>query len=84
MANQSTQYVQGPKIDWTEDAGLYQWFKDWREEVELLLDTALSHIRNQETKLKYVSLWGGKETRTYLNTVSEDNKDSLKDYARHT
>ena len=63
MANQSTQYVQGPKMDWTEDAGLHQWFKDWREEVELLLD------RNQETKLKYVSLWAGKEARTYLSTV---------------
>ena len=65
-------------MDWTEDAGLHQWFKDWREEVELLLDTVLSHIRNQETKLKYVSLWAGKEARTYLSTVSEDNKDSLR------
>ena len=78
MANQNTQYVQGPKMDWTKDAGLHQHFKDWREEVELLLDMVLSHIRNQETKLKYVSLWAGKEARTYLSTVSEDNKDSLK------
>ena len=46
IANQNTQYVQGPKMDWTEDTGLHQWFKDWREEVELLLDTVLSHIRN--------------------------------------
>ena len=38
----------------------------------------LSHIRNQETKLKFVSLWAGKEARTYLNTVDEDRKDSLK------
>ena len=38
----------------------------------------LSHIKNQETKLKYVSLWVGKEARTYLSTVSEDDKDSLK------
>ena len=78
MVNQSTQYVQGPKMDWTEDAGLHQWFKDWREKVELLLDTVLSHIRNQETKLKYVSLWARKEARTYLSTVSKDNKDSLR------
>ena len=78
MANQSTRYVQGPKMDWTEDAGLHQQFKDWREEVEVLLDMVLSHIRNQETKLKYVSLWAGKEARTYLSTVSEDNKDSLR------
>ena len=64
-------------MDWTEDAGLYQQFKDWREEVELLLDTVLSHIRSQETKLKYVSLWAGKEARTYLSTVIKDNKDTL-------
>ena len=79
MANQSTQYVQGPKMDWTEDARLLHQFKDWREEVELVLDTVLFHIRNNETKLKYVSLWAGKEARTYLSTVSKDNKDSLRD-----
>ena len=56
MANQNTQYVQGPKMDWTEDAGLHQQFKDWREEVDLLLDTVLSHIRNADTKMKFVSL----------------------------
>ena len=78
MATQNTQYIQGPKMDWTEDAGLHQWFKDWREEVELLLDMVLSHIRNSETKLKYVSLWAGKEARMYLSTVSEDNKESLR------
>ena len=78
MANQNMQYVQGPKMDWTEDAGLHQQFKDWREETELLLDMVLSHIRNQETKLKFVSLWAGKEARTYLNMVDEDRKDSLK------
>ena len=33
MANQNTQYVQGPTMDWTEDAGVHQWFKDWREET---------------------------------------------------
>ena len=78
MANQNTQYVQGPKMDWTEDASLHQRVKDWRKETELLLDTVLSHIRNHETKLKYVSLWAGKEARTYLSTVTKDRKDSLK------
>ena len=27
MANQNMQYVQGLKMDWTEDAGLHQRFK---------------------------------------------------------
>ena len=69
MDNQNTQYVQGPKMDWTEDGGLHQCFKDWREEVELLLDTMLSHIRNQETKLKLCKLMGWKEARTYLSSL---------------
>ena len=53
-------------MDWTEDAGLHQRFKDWREEVELLLDI-LAYIRNAETKMKFVNLWVGKEARTYLS-----------------
>ena len=78
MANQNMQYIQGPKMDWTEDSGLHQRFKEWGEEVELLLDTVLTHIKNADTKIKFVSLWAGKEARTYLNTVEEDRKDSLK------
>ena len=35
MASQNTQYIQGPKMDWTENADLHKWFKDWREETEL-------------------------------------------------
>ena len=72
------QYIQGPKMDWTEDAGLHQWFKDWREEVELPLVTVLTHIRNADTKIKFVNLWEGKDARTYLSTVEEDCKDSLR------
>ena len=78
MANQNMQYIQGPKMDWTEDAGLHQRFKDWREEVELLMDTVLSHIKNADTKMKFVTLWAGKEARTYLNTLEQDHHDSLK------
>ena len=65
-------------MDWTEDAGLHQRFKDWREEVELLMDTVLSHIRNADTKMKFVTLWAGKEARTYLSTLEQDNQDSLR------
>ena len=70
--------MQGPKIDWAENADLYKWFKNWREDTELLLDTLLSHIRHQETKIVFVSLWAGKKARTYLSMVDQDKKDSLK------
>ena len=63
-------------MDWTEDAGLHQRFKDWREEVELLMDTVLSHIKSADTKMTFVTLWVRKEARTYLNTLEQDNRDS--------
>ena len=78
MASQNTQYIQGSKMDWTEDADLHKQFKDRRKETELLLNTILSHIRNHETKIKFISLWAGKEARTYLSMVDQDKKDSLK------
>ena len=78
MANQNMQYIQGPKMDWTEYAGLHQRFKDWREEVKLLMDMVLSHIRNTDIKMKFVTLWTGKEARTYLSTLEEDHRDSLR------
>ena len=48
------------------------------------LTPVLSHIRNQETKIKFVSLWTGKEARTYLSMVDQDNKGQSKDYVGHT
>ena len=77
MASQN--FVQGPKMDWTEDPELHKHFREWREEAELLVDTALAHIRDRQTKTKYVTLWAGKEARTYLATVPDDKKDSLQD-----
>ena len=42
------------------------------------MDRVLSHIKNADTKMKFVTLWAGKEARTYLNTLEQDNRDSLK------
>ena len=67
-------------MDWTEDGGLHQRFNDWRKEVKLLMDMVLSHIRNADKKMKFVTLWAGKEARTYLSTLEEDHRDSSKSY----
>ena len=64
-------------MDWTEDPDLHRCFREWREETELLVDTALSHIKDKTIKLKFVTLWAGKEARTYLSTLAEEKKDSL-------
>ena len=75
MATQG--FIQGPKMDWTEDPDLHRHFREWREETDLLVDTALSHIKDKTIKLKFVTLWAGKEARTYLSMLSEEKKDSL-------
>ena len=42
------------------------------------MDTVLSHIKYADTKMKFITLWAGKEARTYLNMLEQDNRDSLK------
>ena len=73
----SQNFIQRAKMDWTEDPELHRCFREWREETELLVDTALAHIKDNITKLKFIHLWAGKEARMYLSTVSDDKKDSL-------
>ena len=75
MENHS--FVQGPKMDWTEDTDLHRCFREWREETKLLVDTALSHIKDKTIKLKFITLWAGKEARTYLSTLLGEKKESL-------
>ena len=73
------QYIQGPKMDWTEDAGLHQRFKDWREEVELLMDTVLSHIKCRY-KNEVCDSMGRKGSQDILEHFGTDNRDSLKTF----
>ena len=42
------------------------------------MDMVLSHIKNADTKMKFVTLWAGKEARTYLATLEQDHRDSLR------
>ena len=83
MVSQNLQYIQGPKMDWTEDAELHKCFKEWREENELLVNRALAHIKDKTTEMKFVTLWAGKEARTYLTIVRNEEKIS-RDYAAYT
>ena len=75
MASQN--FIQEQKMDWTEDPELHKHFKEWREETEPLVNTALAHIKDKTIKMEFVTLWAGKEARTYLTTVSDEKKDSL-------
>ena len=67
-------------MDWTEDAGLHQRYKDWREEVELLMDTVLSHIKNADTKMKFVTLVGRKGSQDILEHARTGQTGQSQDY----
>ena len=54
-----------------------QRYKDWRQQIQLILETVLLNIKDTKTKVKYVTLWADKEAHTYLTTVEKHQKDSL-------
>ena len=37
-------YIEGSKMDWAMDDGLYPQFQDWKLECELILDGELAEI----------------------------------------
>ena len=47
--------------DWTKDAELHKRYTDWRQEVQLILETILSNVKDAKTMVKYVTQWARKE-----------------------
>ena len=37
-------YIDGPKMDWSMEDGLYSHFQDWKLECKLILDGELTEI----------------------------------------
>ena len=77
MAQDHSSLPQVLQMDWTEDAKLHKRYTDWRNEVQLILETYLSNVKDTKIKVKYVTLWAGKEACAYLNTVEVHQKNSL-------
>ena len=54
-------YIDGPKMDWSMDDGLYSCFQDWKMECELILDGELAEIveppESQHTHLMGWIIW---------------------------
>ena len=46
--DQAPVYIDGPKMDWSMDDGLYSYFQDWKLEYELILDGELSEIADPQ------------------------------------
>ena len=53
--DQAPIYIDGPKMVWSMDDGLYSTFQDWKLECELILDGELTEIaeppKSQHTHL---------------------------------
>ena len=51
-------YIEGPKMNWTVDDGLYNWFLKWKIKCETILDCELDMLSNAR-KCKKVVAWSG-------------------------
>ena len=59
-----------PVMDWTEEAELHKRYIEWKEEVELELESSLSN-RSNFVKSNYVLRWAGKPARDYFKSLPE-------------
>ena len=51
-------YIEGPKMNWTVDDGLYNWFLKWKIKCENILDCELDML-SDAWKCKRVVAWSG-------------------------
>ena len=51
-------YIEGPKMNWTVDDGLYNWFLKWKIKCENILDCELDML-SDAWKCKKVVAWSG-------------------------
>ena len=56
--DQAPIYIDGPKMDWSMDDGLYSCFQDWKLECELILDGELAEIV-EPWKVNTLIQWAG-------------------------
>ena len=56
--DQAPIYIDGPKMDWSMDDGLYSCFQDWKLECELIIDGELTEIA-EPRKVNILIRWAG-------------------------
>ena len=56
--DQAPIYIDGPKMDWSMDDGLYSCFQDWKLECELILDGELTEIAESQKVNTLIRLAG--------------------------
>ena len=66
--DQAPVYIDGPKMDWSMDDGLYSCFQDWKLECELILDGELVEIaepRKVNTLIRWAGSFGLKNLKVW-------------------
>ena len=66
--DQTPIYIDGPKMDWSMDDGLYSRFQDWKLECELILDGELADIaepRKVNTLIRWAGSFGLKNLKVW-------------------
>ena len=51
-------YIEGPKMDWTVNDGLYHWFRKWKPKCENILECELATLSESRQCKKLIS-WSG-------------------------
>ena len=70
-------------MDWTEDPDLHRWFREWREETELLVNTALSHIKDKSDKVEIHNSMGRKRGKNISKHTLRGEKGQSTDFNKY-
>ena len=74
--DQAPIYIDGPKMDWSMDDGLYSCFQDWKLECELILDGELAEVAEPQ-KVNTLIRWAGSFVLKNLKVWQKDKPTSL-------
>ena len=62
--------TKGPSLNWTEDNELYDYFKVWREKVEMLTTGMALKKEPQEFICQCIKAWSGETVQAYIECTS--------------
>ena len=75
----------GPVMDWTNDSGLDEHYRKWKNQVEVLFLGPLNGV-NEAVKCNYIIYWSGNhgmdlvDKWTTEGSINDGNKNTLKTY----
>ena len=81
MANQN--FIQGPKMDWTEDPDLHRHFREWREETELLSRYSTGAYQGQDYKVEICDSMGRKGSKNVSKHTLRGEKGQSTHFAKY-